>query len=349
MKLKHILQITLIFLFSLITVNSALALRVIGENPFYKGSMASPEEIRTMIQTHQADIKKGLGLAGDPQLFEPLIDQIGDADIKEVEYQKGQVFEWMFFRKKGKGTVRVDKKLVWESNTPVKGFEFFIDYDGVRYTLTVPPKCGNLALLGEKPVPAPIIVPPPVAPPVTPPADSMGGAGAGNPGSGAGPQEKPETPLAADPPAAPMMKKTAFPFIIDTAYMHQFDPAHHFLIRMGSEYAFNENFSIIGMIGGAPKYDGLEGESAFIADIFANYSFSRYFVGFGVGAWITDGDSDIDHEDSGTDLILNFGARILGEPDGPNTSLFVEFRSAVDELDEYDLYGRAGAGFRFRF
>jgi hypothetical protein len=139
------------------------------------------------------------------------------------------------------------------------------------------------------------------------------------------------------------------PFLFDVGYMHQLDPAHFVLVRGGLEHKFNDNFSLIGMVGGAAKYKGSEGKSAFVADLTANYSWSRMFVGFGLGAWISSGDSDIKHEDSDLDIILNFGARIFGEPDAFNTSLFFEVRSGVDELDEFDLYGKLGAGLRFRF
>ncbi len=140
-----------------------------------------------------------------------------------------------------------------------------------------------------------------------------------------------------------------FHFIADAGYFRQFDPAHYVFGRVGLEYKFNENFGIIGLIGGAPQVEGIDGESAFIADILGEYSFSRFFVDLGVGGWITDGDDDIDAEDSQLDLIAAFGARVFGEPDAFNGSVFFEVRSGVDELDGLIDYGRFGLGMRFRF
>lgn len=337
MKLKNIIQIFVVIFAICFTTQSAFAIRVLGQNPFYGSSIKSADDVRAMILSSQADIEKGLAKVGKSQLLEPLVTQIPGATITEVQYAKGQTFEWMFFKKKGTGTVRVDKDVVWEADTPMNVYEFAIDHDGMRHTMAVPPVCGNLTLLGSQPIPPAVVAPPP--------GEMKGESLGGSPGSGA------DVPPVA-PPAEPekaLAEKSGWPLLFDLAYMHQLDPAHHVLARIGTEYEINDNFSLIGMVGMAAKYDGLEGKTAFIADVFANYNFSRYFIGFGVGAWITDGDSDIEHEDNDFDLILNMGGRIFGEPTGPNTSFFVEIRSDFEELDEFDLYGKLGAGFRFRF
>ena len=96
--------------------------------------------------------------------------------------------------------------------------------------------------------------------------------------------------------------------------------------------------------------EGLDGESAFLVDLLGEYSFaSRYFVDLGVGGWITDGDDDNAAENSQLDLVAGFGARVYGEPEDFNASLFVEVRSAFDELDGLYDYGRFGVGVRLRF
>ena len=119
--------------------------------------------------------------------------------------------------------------------------------------------------------------------------------------------------------------------------------------RQAKLQLLNGMISIIGMIGGAPRISGDDGKSAFIIDVFANYNFSRFFMGLGLGGWLTSGDNDFDDQDDGLDLIINLGGRIFGEADGFNTSLFVEARSAVDEFKDFDRFGRVGAGLRFRF
>ena len=103
------------------------------------------------------------------------------------------------------------------------------------------------------------------------------------------------------------------------------------------------------MVGGAGHVDGTDGKSAFLIDALAEYKWSRYYVDFGVGGWITDGDDDNPAEDSQLDFILGLGARVYGEPEAFNTSLFIEIRSAFDEFDELAEYGRFGFGVRFRF
>jgi PKD domain len=139
-------------------------------------------------------------------------------------------------------------------------------------------------------------------------------------------------------------------FLADVGYFHQFDPANYLAGRIGYEYRLNERFSLIGMIGGFPKVSGDDGAGAFTADAFLNYrALERFFAGIGVGGWITDGDDDLDAEDSQVDFIANLGVRVLGQPETFNTSVFVEGRSAFDEFDDFGKYGRFGAGLRFQF
>lgn len=330
MKLRPILHISIIILVLVLSVHSAYALRELGNNPFYPSPITSEAELRSMLLDYKSDIKEGLTKAGNPELYEPLYTQLPDAEISKVSYSKGQRLNWMFYRKNGKGPVRVDKDVVWESTEPLQSYEFTIDHEGQRYLMTVPPICGNLALAGITAVPAAVKAP------IVPPVAAAGQKETGSPVAGTGEQLK-----AAD--------VKGLPVLFDAGYLYQFDPAHYLILRVGTEYAFTDSLSVIGMIGAAPRISGSDGKSAFIIDVFANYSFSRFYLGLGLGAWLTSGDNDFDDEDDDLDVILNLGARIFGEPDGFNTSVFVEARSAVDEFDDFDLYGRFGAGLRFRF
>ncbi len=330
MKLKPILQITIIFLISVVSVHSAYAIRELGNNPFYPSPIKSEAELRSMLLEYKSEVKEGLTKAGYPFLYEPLYQQLPEAEISKVQYNEGQTLKWMFYRKNGKGKVRIDKDVVWESKEPLKSYEFNVDHDGQQYIMTVPPVCGNLALAGIRPVPVAMA---PVVPPVAPPVDTTAKKA---PVTGTGDEQK----------AADSMK---IPILFDAGYLYQFDPAHYLILRIGTEYAFTDSFSVIGMIGAAPRISGSDGKSAFIIDVFANYNFSRFYMGLGLGGWLTSGNNDFDDEDDDLDVIFNMGARIFGEPDGFNTSVFVEARSAVDEFDDFDLYGRFGAGLRFRF
>lgn len=139
-------------------------------------------------------------------------------------------------------------------------------------------------------------------------------------------------------------------FVADAAFMRQFDPANYILARVGIEHYYTENFSVLGLIGGAPKIRGEDGENAFVIDALAKYTTdSSFFVAMGLGGWITSGDSDNDLEDSQLDVIAEIGFKIFGEKDAFNTSLFLEARSGIDELGDMAKYGRFGAGLRFQF
>jgi hypothetical protein len=143
-------------------------------------------------------------------------------------------------------------------------------------------------------------------------------------------------------------------WLADVAFYRQFDPANYIGGRIGYEYRLDERWSLIGMVGAFPKLDGNQGASAAVVDAFLNLRCPvGFFAGLGVGGWITDGDDDDpiegDYEDTDLDLILNMGARIWGDPEGFNTSLFVEARSAFDEFDTMAETGRYGFGVRFQF
>ncbi len=139
-------------------------------------------------------------------------------------------------------------------------------------------------------------------------------------------------------------------FIGDVGFFRQFDPQNYLSLRVGYEYYLNESFSLLGLVGGFPTLTGSDGAGAFTFDALANYHFAqRFFAGIGVGGWITNGDQDLDAEDSQADLIVNVGVRVYGEPHTFNTAIYFEARSAFDEFDDIDKYGRFGVGVRLGF
>jgi hypothetical protein len=147
-------------------------------------------------------------------------------------------------------------------------------------------------------------------------------------------------------------------YVADAGYLRLSDPADFGFGRIGVEYAFNQRLSFLGMIGGATKSDGSDGEDAWLIDFLLQYNlafmqmgdaWNPIFLGFGLGGWMSDGDDEIDSEDSDIDIIAQVGAQVFGHPDSFNTSVFLEARSGIDELDSLSEYGRFGAGLRFRF
>ena len=388
------------------TANASTTLMEIGRSPFHQPPLTTVDTLHAMVQDKDQDVKKGFEKAGRPELYEPFVSQLKTTQVQSVDFQKGSWFEWMFFKKKGKGAVRVAKDVTWANEKPFPGFKFDIDHEGNRYTFAVPLGCGNIALMGMFPIPAAAVVPPPVADNQAPrcgmnvssasaqcgeiiTVDASGSTDADGTiekmtitfmdDQGIVVSEKVvDGALVADvamPCDATSLKVTltdnngdtsvqdecivavaataaASPirFLADLGFSHQIDPANYIFGRVGLEYKINEQFAILGLIGGAPQVHGRDGESALLIDVLGEYSLgSRYFINLGLGAWITDGDDDLPTENSQLDLVAGVGARVYGEPEDFNASLFIELRSAFDELDEMDEYGRFGAGVRFRF
>ncbi len=404
MNRKIISLLTLALLLSTLSIaNSATTLMTIGRSPFYKPPLTTPQSLIDMVQEKQADVKMGFKKAGRLDLFDAFITQLPSANIETVEFQKGSFFEWMLFKKKGNGVVRLAKDVTWANTKPFTGLKFDIEDAGNSYTFAVPLGCGNIALMGVTPIPPP---PAPVvsAPVNQPPQCGMSvssvrafcgeiitvdASGSSDPDGdissmtvaflddqgqivsekvvdGSGLQAEVVMPCGASTLKVSVMDNSGavvtspectvavtgqkkFNFLADLGYYKQFDPAHHVFGRVGMEYKFNENFGVLALIGVAPHVDGIDGETAFLADILGEYSFSRYFIDLGIGGWITDGDDDLDAEDTQLDLIAAFGARVYGEPESFNASLFLEVRSGVDEVSDIIDYGRFGLGVRFRF
>lgn len=131
-------------------------------------------------------------------------------------------------------------------------------------------------------------------------------------------------------------------FLMDMGPFYLFDPALYAMVRLGYEYKFNPTYSIIGLVGAYPVLRGEDDDFAVSVDATFNYRKDRWFVGTGVGVF----ESDMD---SRTDLIVNTGVRLFGDPDGNNVSFFVEGRSDFGDLDRFDKYGRLGGGIRIQF
>jgi hypothetical protein len=396
-KLFSIIAIAFM-LMSVSVANSATTLREIGRSPFCK-PLKSPDDLVTMVQSRSAEMEKGFALAGRSDLYQPFMSQIGTAKIERVDYPKGTHFEWMFFKKKGKGAVRVAKDVNWASDKTFPGFQFDIVADGKRVTMVVPLGCGNVALMAESKMPAEKPVAkknqaPTCGMVVTPTKAYCGDKVTVDARNSSDPDGKVAkmkisvvdkggkvvsekavdgTVSDIDMPCGTNTVKVSVVdndgaeatsaqctaevtgtkrvrLVGDVGLYRQFDPGGYLFGRVGGEYLFNEHWSIIGLVGGAWLFEGRDGASAFTADLFGEYKFaSRFFIDLGVGGWVTDGNDKVTAEDDEFDLIASVGARVFGEPEGFNGSVFLEARSAFDELDELGKYGRFGIGMRFRF
>jgi hypothetical protein len=403
-KLKFLAQVTFLLLLSVCTAQAATTLTVIGRHPFYKPPLRSVDDLRGMMQTQQTAIMKGLQVAGNPELYTPLMQQFSQAQIRNVEYQPGETFHWMLFRPNGVGQVKAAKDLMWGGKAALSGYEFFIDSGDKRYIFAVPLFCGNLALkdvvagpkqIVEKIVQVPgperivekiVQVPGPervvekivqVPGPerivekivqVPGPERVVQVPGPERVVQVPGPERVvqvpgPERIIEGAPQCCPPCLDP-YRIVADVGYLYMSNPSGFGFGRVGVEYTVNQRLSLLGMIGGAARTDGngnddgLVGFDAWLLDFMLQYNllfvqvddtWNPVFVGLGLGGWMSNGDQSISSEDSDIDIIAQIGTQIFGHPDSYNTSLFLEARSGVDELDKLSDFGRFGVGLRFRF
>ncbi len=130
---------------------------------------------------------------------------------------------------------------------------------------------------------------------------------------------------------------------MDLGALIRFDPSTFGLVRLGYRYKFTDQLALTGLVGFAPLIDGDNDNPAFLADAIFTYHPAKWiYLGAGVGLWASS-------EDSKGDLILEIGFPLTHSSKGPNFELFVEGRSAFDQMDEFGLYGRVGGGLRILF
>ena len=293
------------------TASAAMTLKKVGESPFYRPPMNSEADLRTLVKTKGADLKTGFSKAGYPDLYIAFEEQFPTAKIESITIKPGETMQWMLFKKKGKGPVAVAKDVTWGGAAPLDAFRFYIIKDQKRYEFVVPYACGNVALKDVTAI--------------------------------AALHQRWLLHRPSVEKAVVVAPKPKGGFLVDAGIAQQIDPATYLFGRVGYEYPLMDNLYVMGLIGGFGRVGGEDGGSAFVADVIFEYRWTRFSVGLGAGYWSGD--------DGQMDLIADLGYR-LGEDTNTfwgRTTLFLEVRSAVDEMDSMRDEARLGLGLRYRF
>jgi hypothetical protein len=375
---KHKLSVVLIACLAMSIASSASAAtswKRLGANPFHRPPLSSEADLKAMAKSQGADLKTGFTKAGYPDLYPAFMAQFPTAKVDTVTVAPGSTFTWIVFKKKTTGRVSVLKDATWKGSTAFDAYRFTIDSNGMRHEFVVPFACGNVALRSVTPIPPPaaVVAPPPPAPtpapvapaPVAPPPVAAAPvAPAPAPGPPPAPAPAPVAPkqVAAapkpvetaaayvapapvappPPPPPPPAAKARGGLLFDVGLSRQPDPANYLFARVGYELPLVDRLYLMGLVGGAVRWMGDDGESAFTADLLLDYHWmGRFSTGLGAGFW--------SGNDGQIDLLADVGYLLSGDPNRPNSSIFVEVRLPADNLDESGDFGRFGAGMRFRF
>jgi hypothetical protein len=375
MKRKLFFVLMMCLLWSLVSsAFAASTFKRVGENPFYRPPLTSEADLRVLVKSRTAQIRTGFANAGYPNLYRDFSKQFPTATIDSIKVSPGETFKWMLFRKKGSGPVIVTKDVTWGGSGPLDAYRFYINSKGQRYEFAVLNACGNFSLKNSTKILALMPAAPKktaaLPPPAPMPAASEKTAASPTPAPMPATPEKtaasptpapmPATPekTAAIPPPAPMPatpEKTAagamasitaakFPWglVVDTGFSYQYDPASYLFARIGYEFPLFDKLGLLAMVGGSVRVHGNDGGSAFIADAIMDYHWwNRLSFGVGAGFWSGNGGQ--------MDLIANLGFLVYEKPNSFNTTLFLEARSKIDEMNNMHDQGRFGLGIRFRF
>ena len=401
---KHLafLLITGLLTFLSTSALASTTLHKLGRSPFYAPPLTGMTDLKNMVETSGPSIQKGFDKAGYPELYNIFMKEFPTTEIDEIELGKGEYLMWMFYRKNGKGPVKIAKDVTWANDKPFKAFRLYLTHENKRYEIVIPNICGNLALRAISDVPAVSLNNDPECRMTVTPENLFCGdsvtvdasESSDTDGSIASAiisildseNKVVETKTLESPPfTGSLVVPCGDGYTVQTSvtddrgatstspacaqsvsghrhlvpvaaigYMHLLDPANFLTVRGGLEYWFNEEFSMMGMLGYNYHFDGNQGDNAFSADVLALYHFSRYYVGGGIGFWNMDDNSyNLEQREildgNNLDLILQVGARVYGEVDSFNVSLFGEARTFADSLDDLDVATRFMGGLLFRF
>jgi hypothetical protein len=109
-----------------------------------KGQAPTPAMMKGLFETRAADIKTGFDLAGNPELYQPFMDQMKTAEWMDTTFPVGEVLPWMLFRSHDQ--VKVARNIEWAGKEPMPVFIVPVTKDWKQYEFVIPKGCGNIAL-----------------------------------------------------------------------------------------------------------------------------------------------------------------------------------------------------------
>jgi len=109
-----------------------------------KGQEPTPATMKGLFETRAADIKTGFDLAGNPELYQPFMDQMKTAEWVDTTLPIGEVLPWMLFRSQDQ--VKVARNIEWAGKEPLPVFIVPVKVDWKQYAFVIPKGCGNIAL-----------------------------------------------------------------------------------------------------------------------------------------------------------------------------------------------------------
>jgi hypothetical protein len=109
-----------------------------------KGQIPTPEVMKGLFERYAADIKTGFDMAGNPELYEPFMEQMKTAEWTDTTLPVGETLPWMLF--KSRDQVKVAKNVEWAGKDPLPVFIVKVKKDWKIYDFVIPKGCGNIAL-----------------------------------------------------------------------------------------------------------------------------------------------------------------------------------------------------------
>jgi hypothetical protein len=163
-KKWHLVLVGFLILTCLNAYGDTKKLRDIGRYRFIPIKVGTPaaEVMKLIGEKYADDIRRGLELAGNPELYGPFMDRIGQSAYAERQLDVGTKMLWMIFRSQGE--IKVIHDLEWAGKEPLPVYSFTIQEGDRKYELIMPVSCGNISLEKVEAVSAPVEEQKPVPP-----------------------------------------------------------------------------------------------------------------------------------------------------------------------------------------